>query len=185
MIERLRDAFEHENFAIAYFYFDYREQEAQSAEVAVASLLKQLCLAKSKLPQPVLELYTKLKGQKRPQLQDLEQAMLSTCRAFDGVYVVIDALDECDSSVHRKAFLKFLNDMRTKSRINVFVTSRPHIGDAEEFFENCAKIEIQAEDSDLRKFVSREIDRSDAVDEIEEEFKSCIIEKIMKGAQKM
>ena len=185
VIDRLRNAFELENAAIAHFYFDYRGQESQSAEVAIASLLKQFCLAKSKLPQPVSELYNRLKGQRRPQLQDLEQAILSTCRAFDRVFVVIDALDECDANVHRKAFLRFLDDLRTKSPINVFVTSRPHIGDANEFFDNCANIEIQAEDSDLRKFVSREIDRSDTVDEIDEDFKRDIIEKISRGARKM
>lgn len=172
MVDRLRDTFLGQNVAIAHLYFDYRDQEHQSAENMTASLLNQLAMAKAALPRSVLELYQRLKDQQRkPQQQDLEQALVTTCPVFDRVLIIIDALDECDENNHRKSFFAFLKNLQHNSSTNVFVTSRSHPEDVKKALEGSSKILIKADDSDLRKYTSREIQRSDAVDDIDETFK--------------
>lgn len=186
MVDRLRDTFLEQNVAIAHMYFDYRDQEHQSTENMTASLLKQLAMAKPSLPQSVSELHQRLKGQQRkPQQQDLEQAFVTTCQEFDRVFIMIDALDECDENNHRKLFLDFLNNLRHNTSTSVFVTSRPHPEDVKKVLEGSSRITIKANDSDLRKYISREIQRSEAADDIDENFKMEIIEKIVQGARQM
>lgn len=151
-----------------------------------ASLLKQLAMAKATLPRSVLELYQRLKDQqRRPQQQDLEQALLNSCQDFDRVFIIVDALDECDENKHRKSFLDLIRSLRDNSSTSVFVTSRPHPEDVKKVLEGSSKIIIKADDSDLRKYISREIHCSEAVDDIDEDFKVEIIEKVVQGARQM
>lgn len=186
MVDRLRDTFLEQNVAIAHLYFNYRDQKHQSTENMTASLLKQLAMAKAALPQSVVELYQRLKSQQRkPQQQDLEQTILTTCRNFDRVFIIIDALDECDENNHRKPFLEFLNKLRYNSSSNIFVTSRPYPDDVKKVFEGSSKIMIKADDSDLRKYISREIQCSEAADDIDDNFKKEIVEKVVQGARQM
>ena len=186
VVDRLRDDFFDQNIVIAHLYFDYRDQGHQKIENEIASLLKQLAMAKPELPQSVLELYQRLKGlQRQPQQQDLEQAILTTYQNFVRVFIVIDALDECDANNKRKGFISFLENMRNNSDMSFFVTSRPHPEDIRKLLESCSNITIKADDSDLRRYISREIERSDTVDELDEDFKEDIIEKVVQGAGEM
>ena len=185
MIDRLRDTFLGQNVAVVYVYFDFRDQEYQSTEKMIASLLKQLSIAKSKLPDSVLELYHRLKRQQRlAQQEELEQVLLLTCEEFDRIFIVIDALDECDANSHRKGFLRFLNTLQRKSSISIFIASR-YLEDFQKAFETSRKIVIGADDLDLRMYLSREIDICDNVDIIDETFKNDIIQKVSEAAQKM
>ena len=49
VIDRLVAFFSHQNVAVAYHYFDFRDQQCQSAEAMLSSLLKQLASAKTEL----------------------------------------------------------------------------------------------------------------------------------------
>jgi hypothetical protein len=42
---------------LAYFYYDYADEQIQAADKIIASLLKQLCLSKSPLLTYIAELY--------------------------------------------------------------------------------------------------------------------------------
>lgn len=186
MTDRLRDHFFAQNVAIAHLYLDYRDQERQSPENMAASVLRQLAMAKATIPQPLIELHQRLKGQQRkPQQQDLEQTILAICQDFDRVFIIIDALDECDINVHRTRFLEFLKFLRQKTSVSLFLTSRPYPEDVKKVFEDCAQITIKAEDADLRKYISKEIQRSEAADDIDEDFRREIVEKIVLGARHM
>ena len=186
VVDRLRDAFSTQNVAVAHLYFDYRVQDYQSSENMLASLLKQLAIPKAELPNPVLELYQRLiSQQKRPKQQELEQALLSTCQVYDRVFIVIDALDECDPKSHRKAFLKALGTIRTKSSSNIFITSRSYPDDIRKTLEGAPQIIIGAHDDDLRRYIEREIDNSDNMDVIDEELRKEVIMVVSQAAQKM
>ena len=185
VIDNLSAEVLNQNVGLAYFYFDYREQEIQSAEVVIASVLRQLATAKPTLPQSVSDLYHRLHGHRQPQRQDLEHAVSQLCDDFDRIFIVIDALDECAETSSRKALLEFLERLRGKTTISVLVTSRPHLDDFGKIIETSSKVMIEADDSDIRAYVVREIDRSDAVDDLDDDFKIDIIEKVVSGAQKM
>ena len=186
VIDHLRDTFLGQNVAVAYVYFDYQNQEYQTSENVTASILKQLVMAKPEVPQLLSEMHQRMKGQgRRPLQQDLEQATLAMCSTFNKVFVVIDALDECDATKHRPAFINFLDRVSEQSSSSIFVTSRPGLESTTKILTSSIKITIEADDSDLKRYVSKEIERSDAVDEIDESFKCDIIEKVAKCARKM
>ena len=186
VVDRLRDALPAQNVVVAHLYFDYRVQDYQSAENMLASLLKQLVIPLPKLPEPVLELHKRLSNlEKRPQQLDLEQAIFSICEKYERVFIIIDALDECDAKNHRQDFLKALKTLRTHSNYSIFVTSRPYPEDIKEDLKGAPQIIIGAHDDDLERYISREIENSDNIDEIDADFKIEIIMRVSQAAQNM
>jgi hypothetical protein len=171
--------------AVAFFYFDYRGQDYQSPANVVASLLKQLATQKSTLPFSVLELDERFKKQRDyPQLQDLENTLLLVLQEFSQVFLIIDALDECDAKKHRKLFLKVLKDLESTSA-KVFVTSRPHPDDIKQALCTSPKIKVEASDSDIRKYLAHKIDQDGDTDLIDEKLKDEVVSSIANGAQGM
>ena len=186
IIDRLRDDHTGQNTAVAFVYFDYRDQKSQSPEDVVASLLRQVASQSALLPISLSELYSKLKKQNRkPQIQDLELTLLHVCQDFDQVFIAIDALDECDEAMRRKPVLLFLATLQQAPRNRLFVTSRPHPEDIRKALKPAPQITVQASDADLRKYLRRRIEDSSSADIIDEEFKQHLIETVAKGAQKM
>ena len=170
---------------VVHLYFDYRDQVGQTTENIIASLLKQLVIACDGVPKSVSELYRKLKTQeRRPQLQDLEQTFLLACQKFDRVFVLVDALDECDIK-HRKRFLRSLSDLQSDKPIRIFVTSRYYEDYINQLFGSCPRIKVQAQEPDLRKYVSKQVENSNEVDGIDEQSKKAIIERVVHGAHNM
>ena len=185
VIDRLIALFSSETVAVAYHYFDFRDQQCQSAEAMLSSLLKQLATAKTELSYHVLELYRKFtRQQRRPKQEDLEEVIVPTCNAFDRVFLVIDALDEC-SPEQRRAVLEALKRLHEVQSISIFVTSRPYPGDVKKAFEPFPKIDIEARNPDIRKYVRREIDNNHNLDDADEEFKEEIVVKMSQKARKM
>lgn len=186
MIDHLRHQSEHQNVAVAYLYFDYREQEVLSAERMLASLLKQVAIPKPNIPQPIRELYEKSTVQQRQaQQQELEQALLLTCEEYDRIFIVVDALDECDQIIHRRNLINCLRSLQSSPLISIFITSRSHIEDTNNFFDKASKIVIEAHETDLEKYLLREIEQSDIFEIIDKDFKEEIVQRVSKAAQSM
>lgn len=184
-VDQLREYFAEQNVVVIHQYFNYRDQADQTTEKTIASLLKQLAVAGHGVPKPVSELYRKFKTQeRRPQLQDLEQAFLLTCQTFDRVFVIIDALDECDVK-HRKPFLRSLSHLQSDRPISILVTSRSYEDYVNKLFGSCPRMKIHAHEGDLRKYVSRQVDNSNDVDGMDEHFKKSIVERVVRGAHNM
>lgn len=184
VIDRLRDVHIGQKIAIAFVYFDYRDKGSQSLENTVASLLRQVVSQKSVLPTSLVELYKKLGEQKmKPQVQDLERILLHICQDFDQVFILIDALDECDEAMRRKHFLPFLAALQKISSIRLFVTSRPYPEDIRNALDPVPQIHVQASDADLRMYLRRKIEESGNADIIDEDFKQRLIDTVTRGAQ--
>lgn len=185
VIDQLRDDHVDQKVAIAFVYFDYRDQRSQSPENVVASLLRQVASHMSVLPTSLIELYTTFKKQNRkPQIRDLELTLQLVCQNFDQVFIAIDALDECDEA-RRKHFLLFLVTLQETPKIRLFVTSRPYPDDIRKVLDPAPQITVQASDGDLRKYLRRKIEDSSNADIIDEDFREYLIETVVKGAQNM
>ena len=173
-----------QNVAVAHLYFNYRDQDDQTTEKSIASLLKQLAVADHGTLKPILELYRKLKSQdRRPQLQDLEQIFRLACQNVSRVFVVVDALDEC-SVKYRKRFLQSLSTLQSSRSMSVLLTSRSYDDYVNELFGSCPRIKIQARDSDLRNYISNEIEEhygQDIIDQLRE----TIVERVVQSAHNM
>ena len=184
VIDNLRETFQDDQVGIAYFYFDYRNQENQSAEKVISSLLKQLVMTKAELPLAMHEFYSKFTGQRQPQCQDLEDAMSAICRNLDRSFLIIDALDESDAS-HGSSILRFLERMKYEFAVSILLTSRPHLGNTSNFGGKCMFFSVEADESDLRRYVAAQIERSDVVQDAGEVSKCEIITKVVNASRKM
>jgi hypothetical protein len=144
---------------IAYVYFNFWQQEEQTAEDLFASLLKQLAQHRSPLPQTLKQLCDRHRGKRmRPSLGEIVEVLHSVIREHSRVFVVVDAVDECPASGHcRAAFVAGLLDLRSHG-VNIFATSR-FIPEITNRFDKSTWLEIRARDEDVAKFVDAQISR--------------------------
>lgn len=184
VIDHLRYSAADTQHPVIHIYFDYRDQQHQTIERIVASLLKQLASSCLRLPTAVTALHKRLSEQeKTPQHQDLLLALTILCREQKKVFLVIDALDECDPSV-RKELCGFLRTPVSHC-IRTFVTSRYHPADIREFFSECPQIEIKADSSDLQMYMRHEIECSDWRGDIDDRLTEKIAITIVESAKDM
>lgn len=186
VIDHLKDMGIDQHYALAFMYFDYREHDSQSPNNVVAHLLRQIASQHSVLPRSLSEYYTKFKEQSRtPQLRDIENVFMDVCRSFVKVYVVVDALDECNEITCRRHFLQFLSALQECSNVRIFVTSRPHPEDIQHHFNAVHQIEVEASEADLRKYLRDSIEESSSAAVIDDTFKQHLIDTIAESAQNM
>jgi hypothetical protein len=139
---------------IAYTYCNFRQQDEQKVEDLVASLLKELAQRRPSLPGIVKDLYDRHKDERtRPSFDDLSRALQSVASMYSRVFIVVDALDECQvSNDCRSRFLSAVFNLQTKARANVFATSR-FIPEITKKFEGNTTLKIHARDEDIWSYL--------------------------------
>jgi hypothetical protein len=104
-------------------------------------------------------MYSKFRGQrKQPELSDLVECMTSSATLFSYAFIILDALDECEET-QRELLLEVLGELKAKS-VKIFATSRPHVQDAQEFFQAAPLIHIRADPLDLENFLTRKLNKT-------------------------
>lgn len=102
-------------------------------------------------------LYAKSEGGlKRPDLGELVDAIVSVSRGFSRVWLLFDALDECDESTQRVDLLSTIQRFM-QANIGGFATSRSHPEDIQSTFKMAPKIELLARATDIKTFVTGKI----------------------------
>jgi len=171
---------------VAFFYFDFSAEDEHTPAQVLSSLLKQLLLQLEELPAPVKQLFNRSisKGQ-TPQVNELQELLLSIPKEFNAVYLVIDALDECKAGDHRSEILKAFQAFQFSMKL--LVTSRPHSDDLNEGLGHALQVKLRAVESDIRYYVrvkleTRKIKKILGKDE---KLKEEIVTSIVEGAQGM
>lgn len=145
---------------IAYIYFNAQRQVEQTLTNLVESLLKQLAEGQTSMPVVVKDLFERHQKQRtRPQLNDYLRALKSVVAMFSKVFIVLDALDECQESHGcRESFLSEVFKLQQNSRASIFATSRfvPAITDK---FESATNLQIRAKKGDLQVYINRFLER--------------------------
>jgi len=116
--------------------------------------LQQLLMKKAIISPDVKTLFKSLveKGL-RPSSTDYSRLIQLECERLSTIFVVIDALDECnENNGGRDHLLYELKKLRPKLRL--FVTSRPHIVEIAEHFPGAAQLRIHAREEDIRKYLN-------------------------------
>ena len=99
------------------------------------------------------------------------------------VYVVLDALDECDATENRRPILALIEQMRRKG-VRLFATSRPFPQDVLDAFEGAVPIDIEASNTDLRNYLLDMIEKSRKNKKImTEKLRERIVVKIVDNSQ--
>jgi len=124
VVDRLRERFLDSQTGIAYIYGNLHLQDQLKVGDLLASLLKQLSRYQAPLPSEVGDLYDRHKDRKTlPSLDEILMALHSIARMFSRVFIILDALDECQLS-HGLRFLYELDRLQEMCDINILATSR-------------------------------------------------------------
>ena len=148
-----------QNIGIGYLYCNFKNRDKQAAEDLLASLLKQLTQERPSLPGSVKALYDHHRGKRtRPSFDEISRTLQSVARMCSQVFIVVDALDECQASDGCRAkFLKEIFNLQSKCRANLFATSRfiPEI--TEKFLGNTI-LEIRVSNGDIGRYLEAQME---------------------------
>jgi len=146
------------NVGLTYFYFDYKNQERQEPKYLLKALIRQLA---GQVPvfRPYIEgLYLQCEGRAASlELSDLFYCFDAICRDFDHAFVVLDALNEIESSKRISLFENVLERMFTSTSVKLFITSRPGSIPAS-FMSNVQLVHMDGNTGDIQKYLDQKID---------------------------
>ena len=150
------------NVGIAFCYFNYKQAEHQTPRQILSAFIKQLCWGRSELPNALITFYRKhILDARTPSYDAIENALSIIADEYQELYLVIDALDECQQELREQILESIVDLSRNHNCVKVFVTSRPE-NDIMHMFRRlstptiCIKAQNTAED--IRKYVVDSVD---------------------------
>jgi hypothetical protein len=149
------------DIGIAYLYCNFRRTDEQRSVDLLASLLKQLLLGLSNMPEGMTRLYEAHRGkQTRPSFDEIAREFRAVANSYSRCFFVVDALDEFQVAANdRRRFLSELFDLQMKAASSLFATSRFIPDIMNESSGNCASLEIRASDEDVRRYLDGQMTR--------------------------
>ncbi|KAH8650295.1 hypothetical protein BGZ60DRAFT_389194, partial [Tricladium varicosporioides] len=143
---------------IAYIYCNFQRQDEQKIDNLLTSLLRQLAASQPSLPVAVKELYERHKTkQTRPSFDELIRTLQSVTSLYQRVFIIIDALDECQvSESNLETFLSHIFSLQARTSLNFFATSRPIPYIVAEF-KNCRSRDILASKEDVHRYLQAQM----------------------------
>jgi hypothetical protein len=95
---------------------------------------------------------------------------ISLCNSRSPVFIILDALDECDAAENRAPILELIKALKL-SRAQTLITSRPYPADVHKLLGDCPQVLVEASDKDIENYVLQQIqERIDSDDEMKEMF---------------
>ncbi|KAF5012488.1 hypothetical protein FDECE_1461 [Fusarium decemcellulare] len=187
VIDELHTRFQKDpSIGVAYLYCDFRRRDEQNIGSMLASLLKQLAQKWHPLPEQVQKMYDRdAHLEQRPSPYDLSKALQAVSGLYSRVFIVVDALDECQvTDGCRPRLLSELFDLQETEGINIFSTSRD-VPEIMEAFQGMASVEIRARDEDLHKYLVGNLNRLPSFVLKNPELQQSINDTISKAANGM
>lgn len=136
---------------VLYVPCDYRRRADQTIDRLFASLVRQLGFSSRTVFQRLKALCSKCKNENsRPVRKDLEKELEEALRLVGDVYIVIDALDECDKEP-RSMLISELKRLSSESTIHLLVTARGE-SDIEALFEGSLRLSVKATEGDIELY---------------------------------
>ncbi|KAJ5167506.1 ankyrin [Penicillium canariense] len=182
IIDELLNSSSSETSPVAYFYFDHQDQSTQNTSVVLCCILRQLLEQLPAIPSPVAELYEKGGHQGRIPLHECERLLTDLGSTVRCAYLVFDGLDE---SEHRRTFLQSIQNVVRRSQIRLLVTSRPHIQDLIDLFQQHLNLRIEAHEEDLKMYLYQELDQGGIYDIADQSFVNRLVWKLTQRAEGM
>jgi Cdc6-like AAA superfamily ATPase len=155
VVELLWTKFQNDaSVGIAYLYCNFRRQQEQKPVDLLASLLKQLVQEQPSVPESLKSLYEYHRDKRtRPSFDEVSKVLRSVVADYSRVFIIIDALDECQVSDRgRTRLLSEIFNLQAKTGASLFVTSR-FIPWIMKEFEGSALLEIRASDKDVQRYL--------------------------------
>jgi hypothetical protein len=168
-----------------YAYVDYKVHATQCVRDILANLVKQLCRSFDPSPVPK-DLKSMLQdiGQKFRAHQiapkDYVDFILRCAKYFPSVFILFDALDECDLGPRWKLLNSIKDIHHGGKNIKILITSRDHIT-LEHGFASHLSFDIKAHHSDLESFVRAKLEFDTHI-QVPAKFKSQIVKELLSKA---
>jgi hypothetical protein len=183
-IDHLLRTLQSDAIGVAYIYCSYKGKSDQNTTSLLAAILKQLVQVRPSIAEPVTRLYNDPK-RTRLSLEQIHSALQSILTNYSMVYIVVDALDECQEKdgTHSQLLAK-LRDLQRKADMRLMVTSRfiPHI---ENEFRLALRLEVRASDEDVKRFVIGQMYRLPKCIQRDNELQRFVQDKIVEAADGM
>jgi hypothetical protein len=165
--------------ATAFFFCDFKRQSEQTVDGILLSLLKQLVESRTCLSRSIQDLYSSFQqGRGRPLHAEILEAIQKEVQLHSKVFVLVDALDECDVSAE---ILSDLFGLQEKCRFKFFATSR-YVPDIVNRFEGSGVIAVHASRGDVQMYLDAQIRSRPKLAKLnqalQEEIKSSIVESV-------
>lgn len=170
---------------IAYMYCSFGLQD-QTPEGLFGSIVKQLARKQSPFPKAVKDLYDQHKDNNpRPGLKALREILQSVIPLDSRTFIIADGLDECHNhNGCRDSFLSAVFAAQTKTRLNLFATSRPQGVEAR--FHKSIVREMISTEHDLTAYLDNKISSWEKTHETDlGSLRTMIITEIIKAADGM
>ncbi|KAI1334222.1 hypothetical protein F5Y15DRAFT_297117 [Xylariaceae sp. FL0016] len=141
--------------AVGYIYCNFGRREDQQVIHIISSLLKQLAQSRLELPKVLRDLYESHdKTKTRPSTEEIYKALQETASLYSRVFIVIDALDECDTANQcRTQVIQEIEALCQFHHANFLGTSR-YIPEIMDRFDRSTWLEIRAVEEDVRSYVT-------------------------------
>ncbi|KAN0070269.1 hypothetical protein V8E54_011850 [Elaphomyces granulatus] len=129
-------------------------RDNQKVDHLLASLLGQLAVWQSVVPEFIRELYNKhQRGEKpRPSRNEILEALSNITKTYSRTFIVIDALDECKTNHIRNELLSEVYKLQEGSDTRLMVTYRPSIVPNPP--SSARELEIRAYEEDIEEYLS-------------------------------
>jgi hypothetical protein len=166
-----------------YIFFDYKDDQNQTAEKVIANLLRQLISSIQIIPSDLETEYDRVKnGSPRPVLSAFINLFIKYAKSASFI-VLFDAFDECKQ---QGVILSQLVRQMYNSGIKVFITHRPHVlQNPKADFNECTVMEIRARREDVQNYTAQQLDMEEKTKHLAETFKDTIIKEISAQANDM
>ena len=147
--------------AIAYHYFDFNDKRMNTADTMVRTWLTQLCGQSVELPEELRKQYARrdYRSHNETALVDvLEEVLRIVILKFEHVYLLLDALDECNDLSELEQVQASVERVRQSSlsRVHVLATSQ-YNADLQKYFGDIKATDMNLLDTelttDIRSFV--------------------------------
>jgi Cdc6-like AAA superfamily ATPase len=155
-IDHLLESVQSDSHGVAYIYCNYKAQQQQDLLSLLAAFLKQLVQGQLSTIEHVEQLHQRhAQHGTKPSLEDICDTLEHVLSHYLTVYIVIDALDECQDSTRRQLVAK-LRNLQTGRDVRLLVTSRS-MPEIESDYRAALRLEVRATKKDVMRFVTGRI----------------------------
>lgn len=144
--------------SLAYIYCSYQRSGEQTLDQLLANILKQLAKQQSSSLGSIKEAYIRHKmKESRPSVNEIVALLHSVVGVYSRVFILVDALDECQAlGGRRMRLLSELFALQESHGVNIFATSR-FDSDIISKFESGMRLEITAKRTDVAQYLNSHI----------------------------
>jgi hypothetical protein len=171
------------SLALAYFYFDFNDEMAQSVDNLIRSLIMQFSHQGKHAEAILKDLYTTHGRGMRPAAREsLNEALQCILESFDEAYVIIDALDECTELDTLLSWIEGVLDWKV-SKLHLLATSR-----LEQVIQDClgpSGIQLTSANPDIEIFIRDTLKKDRKLKSWPTQMKEKINHALMNGASGM